>query len=784
VPFLVKWPGSIPAGEVRDQVAQHIDLLPTLINLAGGEVPADPPVDGGDLWPVLAQNGTSPSDEFYYFMSDTLYAVRKGDWKYYSNSGSGASAGTLIDLDADIQEQSDVSGSNAAKVTELSGLRTSFWNEINSNSRPAGSHSSQGILVEASEITVPEGGSTPFRVQLTENPGSAVTVSITHFSGDPDLSSTASVVKDGTNWNVWSDLSVQAAEDADVLDTGATFRITASGMPFREVVALEADNDTTPGVEPGLVWPKVSYATLQDANHGLIADGTATINSISDPVGSSYAWSQVSGDPVVFENAAAKETGVSFPAVGDYILRLTTGYPGATALTTDFQVRVDPVGATPPGGGGATETERVPYALETPGLGGFGSGFTNYRAIVNWYERYSPANNADTNNTANGREVLQDEANSSVPAAAEGAYWVNLAPDSTYTDPAIYQSLGTWNTGDDTSYEVGFDLGDRDGSTFGSLVVQLIHTDAGFTPNDGTSLTSAPGYTVADSTATYTDASFSGLGNRTLNGLTDTLIATGIADGDEVWIRVTASGSGTQSLIDNLSATSLEQATINIAPVIDPGAAQSTAYSANSITLAGSVSDDGLPGSVVSTEWIQSAGSGTATFGDAASPTSTASFDYPGDYTLRLVADDGQIKAFRETTSTLEPQTLPEWAVAESIPGGQQGPGDNPDGDRWINLAEFAFGLDPNTFDSSPIPVNFDVSTDDSSPHEIYVNVPRDRSPNLAVEESTTLQVGSWELSGAVPEITPVDDEWNVWRFSITPGQDEDKLFLKITVSE
>ncbi|MGC9453148.1 MAG: hypothetical protein ACP5I4_17080, partial [Oceanipulchritudo sp.] len=526
------------------------------------------------------------------------------------------------------------------------------------------------------------------------------------------------------------------------------------------------------------------YATLQDANHGLIADGTATINSVPDPSGTTYAWSQVSGDPVTFDNTFAKSTGVSFPATGDYVLRLTTGYAGATSLTTDFQVRVDPVGATPPGGGGATETERVPFALETPGLGSFGSGFTNYRTIVNWYERYNGANNESTNTIANGREVLQDAANSTVPAATEGSYWVNLAPDSSYPNPAIYQLLGTWNTGDDTSYEVSFDLGDRDGTTFGSLVVQLVYTSAGFTPNDGTSLTSAPGYTAADSTATYTDASFGGSGHRTLTELTDTLDLTGIADGQEVWIRVTASGSGTQSLIDNLSATSLEQATINIAPVIDPGLAQSTAYSVNSITLAGSVSDDGLPGgSSVTTEWIQSAGLGSATFGDAASPSSTVSFDYPGDYTLRLVADDGQIKAYRETTGTLDPQTLAEWAVAEAIPAGQQGPGDNPDGDGWINLWEFAFGLDPNNPESGASPWLYSVS-DSTSPQMVSFMVPRDRMPNLSLEHSTNLS--QWDPSGIDPVITPEPGNpgWNEWTYTVTPVTGWERLFLRLMATE
>ena len=786
VPFLARFPGQIPAGVVSDEIGEHVDLLPTLVNLADGTVPTDRTLDGGDLWPVLAQQpgAVSPDNQTFYFKSTTLYAVREGDWKYWSNFGFGASAGDLFNLSTDIQERSNVT-SQPTIESDLASLRTTFWNDVNRNQRPAGTFSAQGIAVDTSALTVTEGGTATVNVSLVQSPGGTVTVTAANSSGDADLSVSAggSLSFDSGNWSTPQAVAIAAAEDADMLDSVGVIELASPCLPSRFVYATETDNDSVPGVEPVLVWPKVTYATLQDANHGLIADGTAMINTISDPAGSTYAWSQVSGDPVTFDNPFSKSTGVAFPATGGYVLRLTTGYAGATSLTTDFQVRVDPVGATPPGGGGATETERVPYAMETPGMGSFGSGFTNYRTIVNWYERYNIAGNDSSNVTRNGREGLQDEANSSVPAAAEGAYWIILAPDSTYSDPAVYQSLGTWNAGDDTTYEVSFDLGDRDNNTFSNLVVQLVYTDAGFTPNDGTSLTTAPGYTVADSTATYTDASFSGSGNRKLTELTDTLDATGIVDGQEVWIRVTASGSGTQSLIDNLSATSLEQATINIAPVIDPGLAQSTAYSVNTITLTGSVRDDGLPdGSHLTTEWIQSGGPGTAVFADLSSPTSSVSFDYPGDYTLRLVADDGQIKAFRETTGTLLAQTLSEWAVAESIPGGQQGPGDNPDGDRWINLWEFAFGLDPNNPEYGAAPWSYTV-VDATSPQTVTFRVLRARMPDISLESSPNLS--QWDPTGIDPVITPVDSNpnWNEWSYSVTPDSGWERIFLRLRVS-
>jgi hypothetical protein len=210
----------------------------------------------------------------------------------------------------------------------------------------------------------------------------------------------------------------------------------------------------------------------------------------------------------------------------------------------------------------APNVELVPAPLDDPGSGGFGSGFTNYRAMASsvWHEKYGPGN-AD-NTTANGREVLQDEANSTVPLAAEGEYWAGFAPDATFTDPAIYASLGTWETGNPLSFNIGFDLGDRSNSTFGSFQIQLVYTNSGFAAGDAVDLATATGYTIADTTATFTDATAgwaSVTGGRTITGLTDSLDITGIANGQELWVVLTASGDGTQSFVDNLSVTAVPE---------------------------------------------------------------------------------------------------------------------------------------------------------------------------------------------------------------------------------
>ena len=47
-PFLVRWPGHVPAGRVSDEIVHEVDTFTTLAAIAGAEVPRDRPIDGVD----------------------------------------------------------------------------------------------------------------------------------------------------------------------------------------------------------------------------------------------------------------------------------------------------------------------------------------------------------------------------------------------------------------------------------------------------------------------------------------------------------------------------------------------------------------------------------------------------------------------------------------------------------------------------------------------------------------------------------------------------------------
>ncbi len=84
VPFIVRWPGRVPAGEVSNEICQATDLFTTLATIGGATVPDDRPIDGVDLtgfW--TGERATSGRDHVLGFVGDALHAVKWRHWKLH-----------------------------------------------------------------------------------------------------------------------------------------------------------------------------------------------------------------------------------------------------------------------------------------------------------------------------------------------------------------------------------------------------------------------------------------------------------------------------------------------------------------------------------------------------------------------------------------------------------------------------------------------------------------------------------------------------------------------------
>ncbi len=85
VPFIVRWPGKVPAAAVSNEIVHEMDVFPTLARLAGAELPKDRIVDGvdqGDF--LLGKAQKSAREGFVVYVGNDIYGVKWRNWKVMS----------------------------------------------------------------------------------------------------------------------------------------------------------------------------------------------------------------------------------------------------------------------------------------------------------------------------------------------------------------------------------------------------------------------------------------------------------------------------------------------------------------------------------------------------------------------------------------------------------------------------------------------------------------------------------------------------------------------------
>ena len=113
VPFIIRWPGVVPADTVTAEMGATLDIFATLLAAAGGETPAGS--DGFDLEALWAgRTAQSPRREFIYHRGSGVQGIRVGPWKLRTIDGD-----ELFHLDFDHSERYNVADEHPEIVAEL-----------------------------------------------------------------------------------------------------------------------------------------------------------------------------------------------------------------------------------------------------------------------------------------------------------------------------------------------------------------------------------------------------------------------------------------------------------------------------------------------------------------------------------------------------------------------------------------------------------------------------------------------------------------------------------------
>jgi len=144
MPFIVRWPGRVPAGQVDEtSVLSAVDLFPSLCAIASAPSPANVAFDGEDFSGAFLGKSIAArrSPLFWEYGRNTRafsfpegkdrspnVAVRDGHWKLLIDTAGGGAE--LYDLTKDVAEQNDVAEKESEVTKRLSAAALKWRKEL------------------------------------------------------------------------------------------------------------------------------------------------------------------------------------------------------------------------------------------------------------------------------------------------------------------------------------------------------------------------------------------------------------------------------------------------------------------------------------------------------------------------------------------------------------------------------------------------------------------------------------------------------------------------------
>jgi len=112
------WPGHIKEGSTVNEMIHTVDLYPTLVDLAGGHLGKNKPLDGMDVWAAISAGKPSPRTELVYNIEPFRAGIREGDWKLIWHTTLPQSI-ELYNIAEDPSETKNLAADHPDKVAQL-----------------------------------------------------------------------------------------------------------------------------------------------------------------------------------------------------------------------------------------------------------------------------------------------------------------------------------------------------------------------------------------------------------------------------------------------------------------------------------------------------------------------------------------------------------------------------------------------------------------------------------------------------------------------------------------
>ena len=132
VPFFIRWPaGGVQGGRDMNRLAAHIDILPTLAELCGLQIPTDRELDGVSLVPLLRDPNATWPDRTLVVDSQRIERPEKGRASCVMTDRWRLIDGTsLYNIIADRGQQSDLAKQQPKIADQLRSAYDRWWDDV------------------------------------------------------------------------------------------------------------------------------------------------------------------------------------------------------------------------------------------------------------------------------------------------------------------------------------------------------------------------------------------------------------------------------------------------------------------------------------------------------------------------------------------------------------------------------------------------------------------------------------------------------------------------------
>jgi len=133
VPGIIRWPARVTSGSVCGEPVNGTDILPTLCDMAGVDVPNDRVIDGASILPIFDDKKIERKVPLYWRYDKALTkpftaAMRQGDWKILADNQM--TKFELYNLRKDIGEKYNLAESRPQQLRVMKEILTKLHKEI------------------------------------------------------------------------------------------------------------------------------------------------------------------------------------------------------------------------------------------------------------------------------------------------------------------------------------------------------------------------------------------------------------------------------------------------------------------------------------------------------------------------------------------------------------------------------------------------------------------------------------------------------------------------------